>query len=79
MSEILRHSPVCVVTQAGSQKGVEAVVHEFKDKDHLTVVLNKTIKLPMKWNGKFYEGKMAGLDFVSNGPTINKTQVSIRG
>jgi hypothetical protein len=43
------------------------------------VVLNKSIKLPMVWNGKVYEGKMAGLDFVSDGPALNKTQTSIRG
>jgi hypothetical protein len=33
----------------------------------------------MTWNGKLYEGKMAGIDFVSNGPKMNKSTVSIRG
>lgn len=79
MAEILRHSETCTVRQANSSKSVEAAVHEFKDKERLTVVLNKTVKLPMIWNGKVYEGKMAGLDFVSNGPTVNKTQTTIRG
>jgi len=58
---------------------VDAAVYEFKDRDRLTVVLNKSIKLPMIWNGKVYEGKMAGLDFVSDGPTVSKTQTTIRG
>jgi len=79
MSEILRHSDSCKVRQANTSKLVEAAVHEFKDKAHLTVVLNKSVKLPMVWNGKVYEGKMAGLDFVSDGPTISKTTTSIRG
>ena len=34
---------------------------------------NKSVKLPMTWNGKLYEGKMAGIDFTSAGPSINKT------
>lgn len=79
MGEILRYNSTCKVKQEGSGKTVDAVVHEFKDKDHLTVILNQSVKLPMKWNGKVYEGRMAGLDFVSNGPTVTKTQVSIRG
>jgi hypothetical protein len=79
MAEILRHSDTCKVRQANTSKLVDAAVYEFKDKAHLTVVLNKSIKLPMVWNGKVYEGKMAGLDFVSDGPTVNKTQTTIRG
>lgn len=79
MAEIIRHSETCKVRQANTSKLVDALVHEFKDKVRLTVVLNKSIKLPMLWNGKVYEGKMAGLDFVSDGPIVNKTQTSIRG
>jgi hypothetical protein len=29
----------------------------------------------MTWNGKMYEGRMAGIDFVSEGPTIIKTKI----
>jgi hypothetical protein len=79
MTEILRYSDTCSVKQTSSGKVVEAEVHEFKDKDRLTVVLNKSVKLPMIWNGKMYEGKMAGLDFTTTGPAINKTQIGIRG
>ena len=46
---------------------------EFKERKSLIVVLNKSVKLPMTWNGKLYEGKMAGIDFTSAGPSINKT------
>jgi hypothetical protein len=79
MTEILRHSETCKVRQANTSKLVDAAVHEFKDKDRLIVILNKSVKLPMKWNGKAYEGKMAGLDFISDGPTVNRTTTSIRG
>ena len=79
MADIIRHSGTCKVRQANTSKLVDAAVHEFKDRDRLTVVLNKSIKLPMIWNGKVYEGKMAGLDFVSDGPTVSKTQTTIRG
>jgi len=33
----------------------------------------------MTWNGKEYEGKQAGLDFVSKGPEVFKTSVAKRG
>jgi hypothetical protein len=79
MADIIRHSETCKVRQANTSKLVDATVYEFKDKDRLTVVLNKSIKMPMRWNGKVYEGKMAGLDFVSDGPVVNKTQITIRG
>jgi len=71
--EVIRHSDKCMIKQANTSKMVEAEVYEFKEKDKLTVVLNKSVKLPMIWNGKMYEGKMAGLDFVTAGPTVSKT------
>jgi hypothetical protein len=77
--DISRHSDKCVVKQANNNKEVEAVVYEFKEHKNLTVVLNKSVKLSMVWNGKLYEGKMAGIDFVSNGPTVKKSTTSIRG
>lgn len=79
MSEVLRYNSTCQVQQANSSKKIEAEVHEFKERDFLMVVLNKSVKLPMKWNGKVYEGRMAGLDFVSDGPVVKKTQTSLRG
>jgi hypothetical protein len=79
MGEILRYNSICKVKQESTGKTVDAVVHEFKEKDRLTVILNQSVKLAMKWNGKVYEGRMAGLDFISNGPNVTKTQVSIRG
>ncbi len=79
MSEVIRYGDKCTVKQANNNKSVEAEVFSFKEHGSLTVVLNKSVKLPMIWNGKLYEGKMAGIDFTSTGPTINKTKTSIRG
>lgn len=70
--EIVRVDSKCQVKQANSSKLVEAEVHEFKEKNRLIVVLNKSVKLNMIWNGKVYEGKMAGIDFVSDGPKVTK-------
>jgi hypothetical protein len=33
----------------------------------------------MKWNGQKYEGRSAGMDFESDGPTVSKIQTSSRG
>jgi hypothetical protein len=71
--EVVRYGETCTVKQANSSKTVEAIVYEFKEKERLIVVLNKSVKLPMVWNGKLYEGKMAGLDFITSGPAITKT------
>jgi flagellar biosynthesis/type III secretory pathway ATPase len=72
--EIVRYGDKCIVKQDKSSKEVEAEVLDFKEQKNLVVVLNKSVKLPMTWNGKMYEGRMAGIDFVSAGPTINKTK-----
>jgi hypothetical protein len=61
-----------MVKQANSSKIVEAEIYDFKENKTLIVVLNKSVKLPMTWNGKLYEGRMAGIDFTSVGPTINR-------
>lgn len=77
--EIVRHDAKCMIKQASSSKEVEAEVASFIDKDRLTVVLNKSIKLSMIWNGKLYEGRAAGMDFTSHGPKTTITKTGIRG
>ena len=79
MSEITRYGNTCEVKQAGSGKTVVAEIQDFKERQHLQVVLNKSVKLHLRWNGRVYEGAMAGLDFTSTGPKITKTQSTIRG
>ena len=79
MSKIRSHSDVCDVKNVTSNKIVEAVVQDFKELDTLYVIINKSVKLAMKWNGRVYEGRMAGMDFVSNGPKISVIETSSRG
>lgn len=79
MADILRHSDTCLVKMAKSSKMTEAVVQDFEDKKLLNVIVNKAVKINMKWNGQCYEGRSAGMDFESQGPTVTKTQTGIRG
>ena len=74
MAVILRHSETCQIKMAKSSKISEAVVSDFEHEVKLNVIVNKAIKISMKWNGKIYEGRSAGMDFESSGPTITKTQ-----
>jgi hypothetical protein len=64
---------------AKSSKNTEAVVESFEEHVKLNVIVNKAVKISMKWNGQKYEGRSAGMDFESDGPTVSKTQTSIRG
>lgn len=79
MSTVTRHSETCTVLQESTKKSVDAVVQNFLENERLDVILNKSVKLSMKWNGSIYEGRMAGMDFTSAGPTISKTQTGTRG
>jgi hypothetical protein len=79
MNTITRHSDTCEVRQASTGKKVIAEIMAFHEGRNLTVVMNKSVKLLMNWNGRLYEGRMAGMDFVSDGPTLTKTQTTSRG
>jgi hypothetical protein len=72
MSTITRHSEV-------TGRSTEAVVQNFEERKTLNVILNKSIKMSMVWNGTCYEGRTAGMDFISNGPKVSKTQTTSRG
>jgi hypothetical protein len=79
MSIVTRHGDKCSVTQISSKKAVDAEVLAFNEGRNLTVVMNKSVKLLMNWNGQRYEGRMAGMDFESSGPKISKTSTGSRG
>jgi hypothetical protein len=64
---------------AKSSKETTAVVESFEDKVKLNVIVNKAVKISMKWNGRYYEGRSAGMDFESEGPSITKTSTGLRG
>lgn len=79
MNIVTRHSETCTVKQVPANRSTQGVVHEFIENDRLTVVVNKAVKIGMKWNGRVYEGRAAGMDFESDGPSVSKTQTGIRG
>lgn len=79
MNTIIRHSETCIIKMAKSSKETIAVVESFEQYGKLNVIINKAVKISMKWNGKKYEGRSAGIDFESEGPSITKTQTGIRG
>ena len=68
----VRYDSTCEVRQESSGKIAQAEVQSFNEGRNLTVILNKSVKLLMNWNGRVYEGRMAGMDFVSNGPKGQK-------
>lgn len=79
MSIITRHANTCQIKMAKSSKTVEAEVSQFIFEQVLDVILNKEVKLKLKWNGKCYEGRSAGMDIESSGPAITHTQTGLRG
>lgn len=79
MSEITRHGDTCLIKMSKSAKMTEAVVSQFIFQQQLDVIINKSIKLKLKWNGKCYEGRTVGMDFESDGPTVSRSQTGLRG
>ena len=75
MATAIRHSETCQVKIAKGSKTVEAVVDQFVFEVALDIILNKSVKLKLRWNGKCYEGRSAGMDVESAGPTVTYTQI----
>jgi hypothetical protein len=67
-----RFDNTCSVKNVNSGKSVDAEVMNFNEGRNLTVVMNKSVKVMMAWNGRQYEGRMAGMDFTSTGPKGHK-------
>ena len=79
MSEIVRHAETCTIKMSKSSKETTAVVESFEDQVKLNVIVNKAVKISMKWNGRYYEGRSAGMDFESAGPIVTRTSTGLRG
>lgn len=77
--EIIRNENTCLVKNSRSSNLIEAEVSQFIFEKQLDIVINKAIKLKLKWNGRCYEGFGSGMDFESAGPKITKTQTGTRG
>jgi len=68
--ETIRWDKTCRVVQENTGKSVMAEVVNLKDKQRLIVNINNAANMTMIWNGKVYEGRLAGMDFVSSGPEV---------
>lgn len=79
MSTIVRHANTCQIKMSKTGKTAEAVVDQFVKEVALDVIINKSVKLKLKWNGKCYEGYTAGMDIESDGPAVTHTQTTSRG
>lgn len=68
----VRYESTCKVVNEKTGASVDAEVVSFNEGKSLNVVLNRSIKLQLNWNGQIYEGRVAGMDFVSKGPKGQK-------
>ena len=73
MATITRHSDTCTIKQVASGREVTGEIMGFNEGRNLTVVMNKSVKVMMTWNGRMYEGRNAGMDFESEGPKVTRT------
>ena len=62
----------CEILCESNGRKMVADVLDFKDKQYLSVSVDKKVKVQLQWNGKFYEGGVAGLNFSTDGPTVSK-------
>lgn len=72
------HDDGCTVICENNNRTSDAEILDFQDKRFLSVSLNRSVKLVMRWTGTVYEGKMAGLTFHSAGPKIREAMVRSR-
>ena len=61
----------CKLTCTSNGITMEADVMCFKEGQFLSVAIAE-MKINMKFNGKLYEGKAAGMDFTTPGPKVFK-------
>ena len=72
MTVKVRYDSTCKVINEKTKAAVDAEIMAFNEGRNLTVVLNRSVKLLMNWNGRVYEGRIAGMDFISDGPKGHK-------
>jgi|TARA_B110000858_G_scaffold36685_1_gene41248 hypothetical protein len=58
---------VATLTNTRNEKSVDAEVDNIRDQTSLDAYIANT-KIHMRWNGKIYVGKMAGMEFTTPGP-----------
>lgn len=64
----------CSVTCEDNDRVLVADILDFREGQRLSVSLEKSLKLELRWNGQIYEGRIGGRSFVSKGPKITEVQ-----
>lgn len=67
-------SDTCEVICEDNGRKFVADILGFQKGKYLDIVLERSVKVPLKWNGKIYEGFMGGKSFVSDGPSIQNVK-----
>jgi hypothetical protein len=72
----MRHyvEDTCELICEDNGRKMVADILSFKEHQYLTVSVEKSLKLELRWNKKIYEGKMGKLSFVSEGPIIRNVK-----
>lgn len=67
---MIRYDETCKVTCVDNNETVTADILEFKPQQSLSVSLNKSIKMVLKYASKSdeYQGELYGRTFISKGP-----------
>ena len=64
----MAYQDTCEIHNTDNNRTVNAEILDYKKGDTLSVSIDRTIKLILKWNGKVYVGNSAGMEFTSFGP-----------
>lgn len=67
------YGDTAILTNTRNEQSVEAEVDNVREHDSLNAFIANT-KIHMKWNGKIYVGKMAGMEFTTPGPKQHTTK-----
>jgi len=70
MNKEVRYDDVCDVTNIKTGQTVEGEILSFKEKDFISLTIQRSVKLRLNWDGRAnaYIGRMAGMEFRSDGP-----------
>lgn len=72
----MRHyvEDTCELICEDNGRKMVADILSFKEHQYLTVSVEKSLKLELRWNKRIYEGQMGKLSFVSEGPIIRNVK-----
>ena len=72
MRKNVTYAETCKIHCTNNNKTMEVDILDFRPKDHLSVSVNKSVRVNMKYTGNndLYVGTMAGLEFTTIGPKI---------